>query len=99
MDFKIIWTESACEDLGAIVRYLTHHANPETAKSIGFGIYNRVQLLATHPQVGPILPEKNDPRWRKLIFKSWKIAYQIDFQAHIIYIARVWHAAQNEIEF
>ena len=98
MDFKLIWTESAADDLGAIVRYISTESSAEIGRKIGFGIYDRVQILETFPESGSTLPEKNDFRWRKLIYRSWKIAYRIDFDFHIVYIARIWHASQDEIE-
>jgi plasmid stabilization system protein ParE len=98
VDFKLIWTESAITDLGGIVRYISGQGGPEVARSIGFGIYDRAQILIHHPEAGSILPEKQDTRWRKLVFTSWKIAYRIDPSAKAVYVVRIWHAAQDEIE-
>ena len=97
MDFKLIWTESSIEDLGGIVRFIALRDGSQVARQIGFGIYDRAQLLIRHPEAGSVLAEKQDANWRKLIFKSWKIAYRIDREARIVYIVRVWHAARNEI--
>ena len=98
MDFKLIWSESSIEDLGAIVRFVALRDGADMARLIGFGIYDRAQLLTRHPEAGSVLAEKRDARWRKLIFKSWKIAYRIDRKARVVYVVRIWHAAQNEIE-
>lgn len=81
MDFKLIWSESSIEDLGAIVRFIALRDGPQIAGQIGFGIYERAQVLTRHPEAGTVLSEKQDSRWRKLIFKSWKIAYRIDREA------------------
>ena len=98
MDFQLVWTESAIEDLGAIVRYLAAQNSPAVAREIGFGIYDRVQMLAKFPEAGAVLPEKDDPRWRKLIYRSWKIAYRIDAEIRGVYIVRIWHASRGEVE-
>ncbi len=98
MDFKIVWTESASDDLGAIVRYVTSESSPAIGREVGFAIYDRAQILANFPESGSILPEKEDFRWRKLIYKSWKIAYRVDFDVHIVYVARIWHASRNEVD-
>ena len=98
MDFKLIWSESSIEDLGGIVRFITRRDGSHVAQQIGFGIYDRAQLLTRHPEAGSVLAEKQDARWRKLIFKSWKIAYRIDREARVVYVVRVWHAARNEID-
>ena len=98
MDFKLIWSESSIEDLGAIVRFIAVRDGADTARQIGFGIYDRAQILARHPEAGSVLSEKRDAGWRKLIFKSWKIAYRIDREARAVYVVRVWHASRNEID-
>lgn len=98
MGFKLIWSESAIEDLGGIVRFLALRDGSHMARHIGFGIYDRAQVLTHHPEAGSVLPEKQDDRWRKLIFKSWKIAYRIDREARVVYVIRIWHASRNEID-
>ncbi len=52
MDFKLIWSESAIEDLGGIVRFIALRDGPQTARQIGFGIYDRAQVLTRHPEAG-----------------------------------------------
>ncbi len=99
MDFKLIWSESSIEDLGGIVRFIARRDGLLMARQIGFGIYDRAQILTRHPEAGSLLTEKQDAKWRKLIFKSWKIAYRIDWEAKAVYVVRVWHAAQHEIGF
>ena len=98
MDLKLIWSESAIEDLGAIVRFIALRDGADMARQIGFGIYDRAQILTRHPEAGSALAEKQDARWRKLIFKSWKIAYRIDREARVVYVVRIWHAARNETD-
>jgi hypothetical protein len=56
------------------------------ARQIGFGIYDRAQILTRHPEAGSLLPEKQDAKWRKLKFKSWRIAYRIDREARLVYV-------------
>ena len=67
-------------------------------RQVGFGIYDWAQILIRHPEAGSILPEKANADGRKLVFRSWKIAYRIDREAKAIYLVRVWHAAQDEID-
>jgi toxin ParE1/3/4 len=97
VDFKLIWSESSIEDLAGVVRFVAVRDGPQIARQIGFGIYDRAQILTRHPEAGSVLAEKQDARWRKLIFKSWKIAYRIDREARAVYVVRVWHAARDEI--
>ena len=90
---SLVWTERASADIEAIVRYIARR-NPQAAAAIGFGIYNRAQLLLAHPQSGTFLDELRDGGWRKLIFRRWKIIYTTRDDAVII--GRVWPAALGD---
>ena len=95
MDRKLIWTEKASGDIEAIVRYIARR-DPSAAARIGLGIYERAQILLQHPDAGTILDELREGRWRKLIFRRWKIVYTIREDA--IIIGRVWPAAMGEAD-
>ena len=68
MDRKLIWTERASSDIEAIVRYIARR-NPRAASQIGFGIYDRAQMLLQHPEAGTVLDELRDGGWHKLIYR------------------------------
>ncbi len=74
MDRKLIWTERASSDIEAIVRYIARR-NPSAASKIGFGIYDRAQILIQNPDAGTILDKCRDGGWHKLIYRRWKIIY------------------------
>lgn len=95
MDRRLIWTERASSDIEAIVRYLARR-NPEAAGRIGLGIYERAQILLTHAEAGTVLDELRDERWRKLIYRRWKIVYKV--LEDTIVIGRVWPAAKGEAD-
>lgn len=98
MDFKLIWTESAIDDLGAIVRNISSQSGPEVARKIGFEIYDTAQILKQFPEAGSILPEKDSASWRKLVVRSWENCDKLDHDAKVAFGARVWHASRDEIE-
>lgn len=95
MDRKLIWTEKASGDIEAIVRYIARR-DPNAAARIGFGIYDRAQILLQHPASGTILDELREGNWHKLIFRRWKIVYSI--RGDDIIIGRVWPAAMGEAD-
>jgi plasmid stabilization system protein ParE len=95
MDRKLIWTEKASGDIEAIVRYIARR-DPKAAARIGFGIYERVQILLQHPEAGTILDELREGAWHKLIFRRWKIVYTL--RGNDIIIGRVWPAAMGEAD-
>jgi plasmid stabilization system protein ParE len=95
MDRKIIWTEKASGDIEAIIRYIARR-NPPASARIGFGIYERAQILLQNPEAGTVLDELPGGVWRKLIFRRWKIVYTI--RDGDIIIGRVWPAAMGEAD-
>lgn len=95
MDRKLVWTEKASSDIEAVVRYIARR-DPRADARIGFGIYDRAQILLQHPEAGTILEELRDSGWRKLIFRRWKIVYTIREDA--IIIGRIWPAAMGEAD-
>ena len=96
MDRQIIWTERASSDIEAIVRYISRR-NPSAGGSIGYGIYERAQILLTQPKAGSVLDELADGHWRKLIFRRWKIIYK-PIDENTIVVGRVWPAAKGEAD-
>ena len=49
MDFKLIWSESAIDDLGGIVRFIALRDGSQMARQIGFPVYDRAQVLTPPP--------------------------------------------------
>lgn len=96
MDTQLIWTERASNDIEAIVRYIARRDPPASAR-VGFGIYDRAQILLQNPEAGTVLDELREAGWRKLIFRKWKIVYTVRGE-HII-VGRVWPAAMGEADF
>ena len=47
MERKLVWTERASSDIEAIVRYIARR-DPKAAAKIGFGIFERAQILLVH---------------------------------------------------
>src|SRR5947209_8578984 len=93
MDGKLVWTEKASGDIEAIVRYIARR-NPSAAARIGFGIYDRAQILLQHPETGTMVDELREGGWRKLIYRRWKIVYTV--RGEDIIVGRVWPAAMGE---
>ncbi|MDQ6632775.1 MAG: type II toxin-antitoxin system RelE/ParE family toxin [Verrucomicrobiota bacterium] len=97
MGFKIIWTEKSAEDIASIVRFISRH-NPRAGIEVGFGIYERVQILIEFPESGSEVPELNDSTWRQLLYRNYKIVYHLNRSSKTIEVVRVWHAARGEVE-
>ena len=95
MERRTVWTERASSDIEAIVRYIARRG-PGAARTIGLGIYDRVQILLEHPEAGSMLAELRSRGWRKLIFRRWKIIYTV--RGEDILVGRIWPAAMGEAD-
>jgi plasmid stabilization system protein ParE len=95
MEPKLVWAERASADIEAIVRYIARR-DPAAARRIGLGIYERAQILLTNSHAGSVLSELSGSKWRKLIYRQWKIVYSV--REGGILIGRVWPAALGEAD-
>ncbi len=97
MAFKIIWSRQAREDLRDIVTFIALD-NPIVAESFGYLLMTKVDALAQFPRLGRVVPEEDDEDIREIIFRSYRIVYQVIEKQQIVAIARVWHGARGEPE-
>ncbi|MHA1675296.1 MAG: type II toxin-antitoxin system RelE/ParE family toxin [Promethearchaeota archaeon] len=54
-------------------------------------IFSAVEQLKKFPKIGRIVPEKNDPKLREILYRSYRIVY-----SHVrdeIYILTVFHSS------
>jgi plasmid stabilization system protein ParE len=72
--------------------------NPPAAESFGCLLMSKVDVLAQFPQIGRAVPEENDEDIREIIFRSYRIVYQVIEKQQVVAIARVWHGARGEPE-
>jgi len=77
------------------VRYIARR-DPDAARRIGLGIYDRVQILVQDPEAGSALAELRSGGWRKLIFRRWKIVYAV--RGEDIIVGRIWPAVMGEAD-
>jgi plasmid stabilization system protein ParE len=73
---NVKWTQTALNDLSDIQDYIArdsvHYANKfldDAFKAVG-----RLELF---PEIGRIVPERNNPNFREIIFGSYRIMYEI----------------------
>ena len=94
MAHRIIWTETAANDLRAIVRYISLD-NPEAARRIAQKVLARIDAAAALPHAGRMVPEREDPTVREVLLNPYRIIYSLDDSREAIYVARIWHAARG----
>lgn len=94
MDFKIILSPRAVQDLKEIVRYISFD-NPVRAESFGRELIAKTRLLASFPESGRLVPEFGESNIREIIHKSYRIVYRVQKDRHTVEIARFWHGARG----
>jgi toxin ParE1/3/4 len=95
MDFKIIWSDEAIADLRDICSYLAQH-DPKTALRTGTGILDHVRILASFPFIGPTYPRGARGPLREIVFRSYRIFYDVSEEMRTVDILHVWHGARED---
>jgi plasmid stabilization system protein ParE len=98
MDFKVIWSDAAISDLGGICSYIARH-DPAAALRIGSGILGHVGILGRHPFIGPAYPRGARGHLREIVFRSYRIFYDVSEESRRVDILHVRHGARDEPTF
>jgi toxin ParE1/3/4 len=85
---KIVWTESALDDLDEIAEYIALD-KIGAAKKLVKRVFSRVDLLRDSPNSGRTPPELDGERYREVIVGPCRIFYRaLDKEIVILYIMR-----------
>jgi toxin ParE1/3/4 len=98
MDFKVIWSDAAIADLHDIWSYLARQ-DLQAAERIGRGILSHVRILAAFPFIGPTYPRGAGGSLREIVFRSYRIFYDVSEASASVEILHVWHGAREEPTF
>jgi toxin ParE1/3/4 len=88
---KIIWTEEALNWLELIADYISQD-KPSAAVRLLEGIYDKVQLLQNHPELGFRYESVVSRDVRVLLYGHYRIAYELA-ERNDVFILGVFHAA------
>ncbi len=95
MDYQIIWSDAALADTHEICHYIAQH-NPQAAQQVGRGILDHVRILASFPFIGPAYPRGTRGPLREIIFRPYRIFYDVSETSRRVEILHVWHGARKE---
>ncbi|MDP4230565.1 MAG: type II toxin-antitoxin system RelE/ParE family toxin [Bacteroidota bacterium] len=74
---KVRWTRPAIRQLAEIKEYISE-SNPENAKRFIRSLYLSVSArLSVFPHLGRKVRELNDPKYRELVYRKYKIIYTL----------------------
>ena len=80
----ITWTYRAANELNNIL----NNRSSASAAKFADAVMNRVDLLKRFPERGRLIPEKSNPMYRELLYKSYRIIYRLDREADLFTILR-----------
>lgn len=87
---KVVFTQSALEDLESVKEYYAGEGVPQVGEKIQREIFEHIQYLENHPDLGRPVPELNSTSVRELIHPPFRIVYlREEASVHII---RVWRS-------
>ena len=92
MDYKVIWTDKALNDVEEIAAYIEKHSF-FYASSIETKIIDTTRRLESFPFTGRIVPEENDESVREHFVYNYRIIYEIRNLA--VYVLAVVHGKRR----
>jgi len=98
MDFKIVWSDGAIADLQEICSHIAKD-NPKAALRIGQSIIDHVGVLASFPFIGPAYPRGSQGPLREIVYRPYRIFYDVSEDARKVEILHVRHGARQEPKF
>ncbi|PWU12386.1 MAG: hypothetical protein C5B50_21540 [Verrucomicrobia bacterium] len=95
MEFKVIWSDGATRDLSEVCSYIARR-NPDGALRLGNGILDHVRILTKFPFIGPPYPRGTHGPLRQIVFRSYRIFYDVNEEALRVDILHVRHPSRDE---
>lgn len=94
---KIVWADSAIQELDAIADYIALD-KPEAAHRLVQHVVSAVERLQKFPRLGSHPPELRDLPYRQLIIPPCRIFYRIDKKTvYIVHILRGEQLVRKEL--
>lgn len=98
MEFKVVWSDTAISDLKEICDCIAAR-DASAAMRVGRGMLDHVHILASFPFIGPPYPRGTRGPLREIVFRSYRIFYDVSETSGSVEILHVWHGARDEPEF
>ena len=90
---KIKWTDSALQDILQIYEYIALDSPYNADAFLDRLMDSAEKQLSVSPFIGRVIPEMNDPAFREIIYKKYRIMYHVDGSKADI--THVRHAARE----
>lgn len=73
---KVVWTDSAIQDLSDIGEYIAKDSERYAQITVN-RLFNSTDILEKHPLAGKVVPEFENESIRELVRGNYRIVYQI----------------------
>ncbi len=90
---QIVWTAEAVRWLEGIHDYIAAD-NPTAAHKVVAGIYDKIQLLRSHPRLGQRYEWGGDREVREVLFGHYRIAYLVKSEDRVE-ILGIFHSSMD----
>ncbi len=97
MDYQIIWSPEALNQLSDLVRFISRD-NPTAAEKLGNAIIEEILLLGKFPRTGKKFLKLDRDDVREISLPPYRIIYQIHDHRTTVSITTIWHSARQEPE-
>ena len=94
-DYKVLWADTAEEDLKSIIEYI-YVDSPSAARDSLRKIKTKASNLCSFPQRGRVVPELKEHgifQYRELIIPPWRMIYRISEEQ--VYVLSVIDSRRN----
>jgi toxin ParE1/3/4 len=95
MEYKIVWTELALDDLRNICLYISTK-DLDSSKKIDEAILSHVEILEKFPFVGPTYPRVSSGQVREIICRKYRIFYRVNEERKVVEILTIWHVSRGK---
>lgn len=85
MDFKVVWSPEAVEDIESIVEYISRDSE-FYASSVVTKIVDLAGTLGKFPLIGRVVPELNDESIRERFVYSYRTIYRVEKERVLILV-------------
>ncbi len=87
---KIFVSDSALDDLEAIIAYYLDEGVPHIGEEFVSEIIRRIETIPDNPEIGRKVPEFNVTRVRELIHGPFRVVYLTEVKS--IHVVRIWRS-------
>ncbi|MGI8977751.1 MAG: type II toxin-antitoxin system RelE/ParE family toxin [Pirellulaceae bacterium] len=92
MDYKVVWTDPAIENLRSIFDHIAEE-QPENARGVVTRILERVETLAMFPNAGDLFRKKRNIR--QVFSGVYRIFYRVLEAERRVDVLAVWHGSRR----